>query len=59
VPGWPFGSRAFSQSPDSNAAKVASAQTASGSVCEGRSTRSAAFRRMMSNIGPAPPRSSV
>ena len=52
-------SRAFSQSPDSSAARVARAQAACESACGGRSARSAADRRTMSNIPPAAPRSSA
>ena len=40
--------RAFSQSPDTSAARVASAQAACGSGCGGRSARSAADRRTTS-----------
>ena len=54
---WPAGLRAFSQSPESSAARVARAQTACVSRWGGRSARSAAARRTRSNIPPAAPRS--
>ena len=47
----PAGSRAFSQSADSSAVSVASAQAPCRSACGARSRRSAAPRRTMPNTG--------
>ena len=49
------GPRALRQSPDTSAAKVASAQAACGSACGGCSTRSAARRLTIPNSWAAPP----
>ena len=56
---WPSAARALSQSCEISAARVASAQTVTGSVCGGRSSRSAAGRLTMANRPPADPVSST